>query len=155
MTYTAMSAKNDGDTPNATDWGHIVDNFAELGGAGTGGTATIGGTGWAIGNGAAEFSYRQLTKWQLGRFYFTLGSTSTDGTGGLEFTLPNSVTTIAEPQAVTVAVWDDTAGVWLAAAGGCAASATKIVTSVTSTSPVGGGLTTSDIIVVSYQLELA
>lgn len=153
MAFSSMTTQSKGYRIGTTEWDQVVNNFAELGDAGTAGTATIGGTGWAIGNGTAEFSYRELTKWFLGRFYLQSGSTTTEGSGGLEFTLPNSVTTINEPQAVTVVVYDDSGTSIHDASGIALASATKIITNVTSTSPIT--FTTSDLCVVEFCLEKA
>ena len=54
-------------------------------------TPTIGGTGWAIGNGSVVGRYHRIgdtVHWYL---QFTFGSTTTKGTGGLAIGLPTTL----------------------------------------------------------------
>lgn len=57
-------------------------------GAWTAYTPALGGTGWAVGNGAVAGAYRQIGKLVFFWASFTLGSTSTTGAGSLAFTIP-------------------------------------------------------------------
>lgn len=54
-------------------------------------TPTIGGTGWAIGNGTIVARYHQIGSTVHYYVQFVLGSTTTKGTGGLTFSLPTTV----------------------------------------------------------------
>lgn len=51
-------------------------------------TPTIGGTGWAVGNGTLTSHYCQIGKTVFFRIYFVTGSTTTYGTTALTWTLP-------------------------------------------------------------------
>lgn len=57
-------------------------------GAWTSYTPTIGGTGWAVGNGTLTSNYCQIGKTVFFRIYFITGSTTTYGTTALTWTLP-------------------------------------------------------------------
>jgi hypothetical protein len=125
--------------------------MGELGGAWTGYTPTLGGSGWALGNGTIDGAYRLIGKRLVGRCYLQFGSTSTAGAGGLTFTLPTG-TPVAEPQACTVAVYDDSAGDTFAASGFLPASTATITTSVDSTLIT---FATDDVIAVQFEIEVA
>jgi hypothetical protein len=59
-------------------------------GAWTAYTPTLGGTGWALGNGTADAKYCQVGKIVIFRIRITFGSTSTFGAGALQVSLPVS-----------------------------------------------------------------
>jgi hypothetical protein len=57
-------------------------------GAWTAYTPTLGGTGWALGNGTLACAYQRVGKGVHYRVSLTFGSTTTAGTGGLTIALP-------------------------------------------------------------------
>lgn len=150
MTWATVAAKNVGDLIGGDDWSAIKGNFDEIGGAWTGYSPTLGGTGWAVGNGTVDGAYRLLGKRLEGRAYFQFGSTSTAGAGGATFTIPTG-TTVGEPQMCACAAFDDGADLAYGAAAIIEGSATVIKTSVTSSLFT---FATSDLIVVKFGLEL-
>jgi hypothetical protein len=75
--------------------------FGSLG-AHTSFTPTVGGTGWAVGNGTATGQYIRI-----GRFIYAIGgvsfgSTSTFGAGGLTLSLPVAAATTVDTRNVTL-----------------------------------------------------
>lgn len=81
-------------TGNGT--GALTDIATAMAGAGaawTTYTPTVGGTGWAVGNGTVTGRYRLIDAKTLAlEIVFTLGTTTTVGTGTLTLTLPASHT---------------------------------------------------------------
>ena len=54
-------------------------------------TPTVGGTGWAIGNGTITGRYHRIGDTVHWYVQFTIGSTTTKGAGGLAISLPSTV----------------------------------------------------------------
>ena len=73
-----------GDVPTAAD-------FNTLSGAWDSYTPTIGGTGWALGNGTITGLWKKVGRVNFVRFGVTWGTTSTFGAGQLTISLPNTV----------------------------------------------------------------
>lgn len=59
--------------------------------------ATIGGAGWALGDGTIQAYYMRVGTWVYVSLIFTFGSTSVAGAGGLTFTLDADVKPPLQP----------------------------------------------------------
>jgi len=101
---------------------------------------TVGGTGWAAGNGTLTGAWIQYGKVVHFRAQFTIGSTTTVGSGGLTLTLPTNA--IAATALVCSGVFSDNSGgfFWEAKGVPSAAGAVLIVvTDASDTFPTVGG----------------
>lgn len=77
-------------------------------GAFTAFTATIGGTGWAIGDGTIVTSYMRIGKLVIYKFAITFGTTSTYGSASLTLTLPVTMGgTVVSGQGMNTATFFD------------------------------------------------
>lgn len=126
-----------GEKPSAATLNtHIRDNFAAIGDAWTSYTPTQGNM--TLGNGALSCAYTQAGKLVSFRIKFTLGSTSTVGTGPT-FTLP--VTSIASRSfGGVVQFWDSSAsaitlGFYFASGAGTLGLRTDASGTINSTTP--------------------
>ena len=98
---TLSFIRNDGTERFRLDTAGLITGTGTSLGAWTAYTPTVGGTGWAIGNGTAAGYHRQLGKTVHFRIQITFGSTSTFGSSALRVTAPATGagytnTTIAE-----------------------------------------------------------
>jgi hypothetical protein len=72
-----------GDVLTATDLNSIAGSWDTY-------TPTIGGTGWALGNGTISGRWKKIGRLIVCRISCTWGTTSTFGSGALTFTLPTT-----------------------------------------------------------------
>jgi len=81
-------------------------------GAWTAYTPTLGGTGWAIGDGTAAGVYCQIGKTVIFRIRITLGSTSTAGGSALTITVPVTGNATQANASLNVGLNDVSASEW-------------------------------------------
>lgn len=134
-------------------------------GAWTAYTPTLGGTGWAIGNGAFSATYCQIGKCVIFKAQFTAGSTTTFGSDSPTITLPiTSLGTARAAQTVTGWFLDASAGSIYQAAPFYNSTTTVSLrtlgasglhTTTTATVPFAWDAATGDVIRVSGIYEIA
>lgn len=132
-------------------------------GAWTAYTPTLGGTGWALGDGTITGAYCQIGKIVFFRATFTFGSTSTAGTASPTFTLPVNAVAGSLRYPVNSRFFDASAStVYVGAAhlGGATtvnvfstSAANGATTATNSTTPFAW--TTSDVIYINGTYEAA
>lgn len=128
----------DGVVVNASDFDTHIKGFANAFGALGSYTPTLGGTGWALGNGTATGKYLQVQKMVYVRARITFGSTSTYGSAALTISLP---VTPADTQLLTGRVVDVSAGATCAFV--AVTSGATVVSRLLDTAPTSAGLTST------------
>jgi len=100
---TAIKTWSTGETVTAANMNAQIKDFATAFGAWGAYTPSIGGTGWAIGNGTATGYYAQAQKTVVFSITITWGSSSTFGAGAdLTLSLPVSSKSVPFPATINL-----------------------------------------------------